>query len=119
VALSSFALACVGIGVGIGGYAGARGVREMRQAALPMTRLLLEGPHVTAAGTITHTATGATWRIDAPQDACSDHARLVSATYEAMPRRAVAELLAAVTGGTATGAQRAQVRYLVDGHEVS
>lgn len=83
----------LGVGVGVGGFAGARGVREIRQAALPMTRQLVEGPHITEHGTITHTATGATWQIDAPGDAQPEHARLVSATYQAMPQNVLVELL--------------------------
>jgi len=93
VAVGSFALACVGVGVGVGGFAGARGVREMRQSALPPTRILIEGPHITEHGTITHTVTGATWNIDTPQDARPDHARLIAPTYKAIPRDVLLELL--------------------------
>jgi len=107
-------IASVGIGAGIGTVAAAVGTQRMRYAMLPPTRQLAEGPHVTRNG-ITHTVTGAVWRIDAPQDAIPDHARLASATYEAVPASTVAQLLAAVSSGEATGAQRAQVRYLMDG----
>lgn len=91
--LGAFGVACVGVGVGVGGFASAKGIKEARQAMLPPTRQLAEGPHVTAFGTITHTATGGTWRIDAPSDALPEHARLVSPTYKAIPTNILVDLV--------------------------
>lgn len=111
------AVSSIGGGVWLGCRGVAAGMKHLGQARLPMTRHLLEGPHITESGTITHTVTGATWQIDTPQSASPEHARLISATYQAMPPGLLVDLVAALASGNATGAQRAQVRYLMDGRK--
>lgn len=86
-------LASAGVGVGIGGMAGARGVRAMREARLPMTRQLTEGPHVTEYGTLIHTVTGAVVALDAPQDARLDHGHLIAGSYATTPAGMLGQIL--------------------------